>query len=59
VGRNFLITGLMYQYKNHVTLRVTEFAEKSGNFSDQTVSHVVSAQEQERKAITSEKILVI
>jgi len=59
VGRNFLITGLTYQYKNHVTLRVTEFAEKSGNFFDKTVSHVVSAQKHGRKAITSEEILVI
>jgi len=54
-----LITGRTYQYKNHVTLRVTDFAEKSGNFSDKTVSHVVYTQEQGRKAITSEEILVI
>jgi len=59
VGRNFLITGRTYQYKNHVTPRVKEFAEKSGNFSDKTVSHAVYTQEQGRKAITSEEILVI
>lgn len=58
VGRNFLIIGRTYQYKKHVTLRVTEFAENSGNFSDKTVSHVVYTKEQGRKAITSEEILV-
>jgi hypothetical protein len=52
VGSNFLITGRTYQYKNKVPLGTTEFAEKSGNFSDKTVSHVVYTQEQGRKAIT-------
>jgi hypothetical protein len=59
VGRNFLITGRTDQYKYHVTLRVREFAEKTGNFSDKTVSHVVYTQEQRSTAITSEEILVM
>jgi len=49
VGRNFLITGRTYQYKNHVTLRATEFAGKNGNFSDNTVYHAVYTQEQGEK----------